>query len=60
MVGMRKFATKESSTHLAVTLCSRLGAIIFASFVLAGQIVVAIGATANSYPIVLIGRFIFG
>ncbi|XP_028418530.1 major facilitator superfamily domain-containing protein 1-like, partial [Dendronephthya gigantea] len=38
----------------------RLGAIVFSLFVLAGQIVFAIGAYIGSYPVMESGRFIFG
>ena len=38
----------------------RLGAIIFASFILAGQLLFAGGAYANAYILCIVGRFVFG
>jgi len=38
----------------------RLGTIIFASFIILGQIVFALGGLSNSFPLMQIGRFIFG
>lgn len=38
----------------------RLGAIIFSFFILAGQLVFALGAITNKYWLALLGRFIFG
>ncbi|KAG8195769.1 hypothetical protein JTE90_004776 [Oedothorax gibbosus] len=38
----------------------RLGAIIFSMFVLAGQLVFALGASVNMYWLMEFGRFIFG
>uniref|UniRef100_T1INA2 Lysosomal dipeptide transporter MFSD1 n=1 Tax=Strigamia maritima TaxID=126957 RepID=T1INA2_STRMM len=38
----------------------RLGAIIFAAFVMGGQLVFAAGAFAKSYYLMIFGRFVFG
>ncbi|GFR87917.1 major facilitator superfamily domain-containing protein [Elysia marginata] len=38
----------------------RLGAIIFSIFVTCGQVVFAVGALVNSYPLMCFGRFVFG
>ncbi|EDO35229.1 predicted protein, partial [Nematostella vectensis] len=38
----------------------RLGTLIFSAFVLAGQVVFALGAYTHNWTIMLVGRFIFG
>jgi MFS family permease len=38
----------------------RLGTIIFAVFIIIGQVIFATGGLVNSYPLMQIGRFVFG
>ena len=38
----------------------RLGTVVFSAFICLGQVIFALGGFINSFPTMLVGRFVFG
>ena len=50
-------------SEVLFTVClqfNRVGAVIFSGFVCLGQVIFAMGANVESFPVMLAGRFVFG